>query len=175
MTETADETDRLDLGATDGTLRLWCAREAQRQHQCMVQRRLTNVEELRGRATSVMGWSVAGLLAAIASSAALPLMIVIAPAAICVAIAVAFCLRVLSPTEFSDGVWSQKWLLSEPYPSELQIIETMIRGAEDTAARDSARQGWMALQLKYAYRAIAAAPIAALFGLEVSLLFHCLH
>ena len=167
---------------TDGTIRYWKAKEGVTKGEVLLGSQISSMSRLMTSATSILGWSVTislALTAAIASALAPPpsssgnpnpaaswflshLLWPAVAAEILLLIAAICCVRVLWPATWRAPGHDPALVLSAPYDTELEVLESMASGYAE-AARYNGRalsrlEGW----LRTAWASFAAAPIIGL-------------
>lgn len=157
--------------ASEG-LRYWRAKEALRQAEARLTAQATALATFEARATSVVGWAVAGstaLVAAVVVTTLAPnIRFAAAVAVVLLFVAAIFAALVLRPTRWwSFGQPAQ--LLASTYGTELEELEAMVGGLAGAIASNETRLAGAGGWLNYSLYAAATAPIASLAGSGVAI------
>jgi hypothetical protein len=162
------EEGAIELGQTGGDLRYWLTKEAVRQAELRLKAQSDALAGIMGRATTLLGWIVTGILAL---SAALLANRAVAAATVCGAcllIAAGCCLATVWPRKWANAAWDIPWLLNRPLDTELEVLEAMAKGAQERILIDEKGIAFRANLLQGAYLSLVLAP---LLGWGVLLLF----
>ena len=124
----SDEASSFDVGREGMKLRLWYARRAMEHGERRLDLQRQNHDGLIARATSLLNWSItvtaALLAAAIAHKSTAPA----AVGAFFGMMTAVFCVMALQPVKWLEHAHSPAWLISEPYRTELEALESMAAG-----------------------------------------------
>jgi hypothetical protein len=160
-----------DVGATDGALRLWTAREALRQAELRLKGQADALAGFMTRASAVLGWIVAigclvagGLLQLPGTGrifAGISMAIPLTMAALC-------CASVMRPRLWGELGYRPLLILDGQLKSELEEIESMVLGyAPGIEANDRVLIS-IATTMQIAYWLFAAAPFMGAAGLVLN-------
>jgi hypothetical protein len=137
---------RIEAGEVRGDgLRLWCAREALRQGEMHVSGQMAAQALMVGRASSGLGWSITLALALAATSSAFRDRFHVALPISALLIAAVVFMVVSWPKAWGVIGDDPRFLLDQPYDSELETVEALaLRAAmaADRNARQLARLSW---------------------------------
>ena len=121
----------IEVGAAAGELRLWKAREAVRHAELSLKSQTEARENLRGAATSLLGWAVTAIGVVAAATLSAPHPAWQGAAAVAVAmllVAAALCVASLFPRRWARPGYDPDQVLGSPLSSELEILESIARG-----------------------------------------------
>jgi hypothetical protein len=156
----------VEWGASDGEYRLWVAKEAQRQGEMIFASQTADLSAAETRATSLIGWTVAGALAGAAVLAGHQNAhenAVIAVTGAPVIVAIAACAAALWPKPWARAGTDLAWMTTKQGPDdcELNTLEAMAAGYLKAAKENDLRLEAFAAKMKIAWIAFLATPIAA--------------
>ena len=157
----------IEVGVVGGELRYWAAKEALRQVELRKKSQTDVFSSLNTRATSVLGWSVTGVLALGAAIVTAHHVLAAIATTVPLSAAAALSISVLWPRRWYDGAWSAAWLLRSPsenelFESELEIIEAMANGGHESLEEDDKKLQTLARRLAIAYGCLISAPAVGL-------------
>lgn len=167
----SEPAEDIEVGQTGAELRYWCTKEALRQAEAKMKSQSEAVTGLMTRATAVLGWTVTGILAsaAVIASQGENLLTFPAVAAALSLLAAALCaLLALWPREWGTAAWDIDWFLSEPYSTELAILDAMAQGAAKIIEVDQRQITRCAHYLRSAYLCLFLAPLLGWAALLLS-------
>lgn len=143
----------------DGSIRYWCAREALRQGEIRLEQQLAAIDDVRARSGWLVGWCVTLAAALFAGAAAGYFPIPAAAAAVLAVLAAFCCVAVLWPRAWdSAGGWAS-WVMTEPYETELEVLEALAQGCVASAAENGLRIARASFLLRAALVLFIAAPV----------------
>ncbi len=158
----------IEVGETGATLRLWLAREAVRQGELRLAAQTANLGALEARATSLLAWSTAALLAGAAWGVrGAHLGLLVAPGLGLLATTL-LCAAALRPRPWHGPGFTLSEMQARPAGSELEHLEWTAAGYESAAAENylvAKRFSWL---LRRAWLAFVAAAAAGVLGAAVS-------
>jgi hypothetical protein len=151
-----------EVGAsvTEKTFYLWLAREGVRQGEARLDAQGRALEGFRSRATSLLAWNVAALLALAAWARQAPLAL-IAPTAALFAISTAALIVGLWPKKWRSGPYLWSDLVRWGCTQELQLLEGYAANLEGCHADNNKVIRLFGRCVRVAWMAFCAAPIAA--------------
>lgn len=158
--------DVIEVGAADKQLRLWAAKEAVRQGELRLAAQAANLQAAEGRATSLFGWTNAGVLAGAALFSSHEVnhqALVIASLAAPAFLTIGFCLVALWPTTWCETGTDIPWLLAQVAEddSELRNLEAMAKAYGTALDENSRRLLRFSKLLRGAFISFAATAIVA--------------
>ena len=160
--------EETELGATGADLPLWRAREAIRNAELRLGVQASAAQALEGRATSMLGWSVAGVLAV---GAAVVNGTHFWPASIagaCLAGAAALCLLGIVGRDFSGAAgYEPATLLSDRSASEYEALVSLAEGYQEAVLHNQASFVRVKARLSAAMILMAAGPLLGICVLAV--------
>jgi hypothetical protein len=161
--------DEIDVGATDGDLRLWLAREALRQAELRLKGQADALAGFMGRASAVLGWIVAiGCLIAAGLVQSLGHIVAGIFMAIPLIMAAFCCASVMRPRTWNEYGYAPGLLLDSELGSELEEIESMVLGYAPGIAANDRTLVSTATTMQMAYWLFAFAPFAGAAGLVLN-------
>lgn len=150
----------IDVGAADGTLRYWLAKEAVRQGEIGIGAQMAVIQSLATRATTLMGWSVT-VASALAAAAISGPWTVPASAAAAFMVLSGLCAFIgLWPRDWKLAGHDSKWILSGALPTELEILESMALGSAEGIKQNAGALRRFAFWLRGAWVFFLLAPVA---------------
>lgn len=149
----------IDVGETDGKLRLWLAQEAMRQADARFKEQAAVLSSLQARATNVIGWSATGLLALAAALISKRVFLPALATAALIAASIILSVLALLPGVWSTSAWPPGWYVGRPYESQLEVLEATAGGADLAIEKDDKKLRRVAWTLRAAYLCLAVAPI----------------
>ena len=152
----------IELGAVGDDLRYWAAKEALRQVELRKRSQTDIFSSFNTRATSVLGWSVTGILALGAAVVTGHQTWAAAATILPLTCAAALSISVLWPRRWYDGAWAADWVLRWPRKSELETIEAMATGGHESLEEDDKKLQKFARRLAIAYGCLIGAPVLGL-------------
>jgi hypothetical protein len=163
----------IEVGAADNDYRLWAAKEAQRQAELALASQAANLLAAETRATSLVGWTVAGALAGMAVLTGHPNAhehVVLAAIGAPVIVAIGACVAALWPKLWHRPGTDLAWLLETQTPDdcELRTLEAMAAGHIAAVEKNDRRLKAFSNKMKIAWIAFLAIPLVAV---GVSLFF----
>ena len=154
------ENSTIEVGAADGTLRHWLAKEAVRQGEIAIGAQMAVIQSLATRATTLMGWSVT-VASALAAAAISGPWTVPASAAAAFMILSGLCAFIgLWPRDWKLAGHDSEWLLSGVLPSELETLESMALGSAAGIKQNARALRRFAFWLRAAWVFFLLAPVA---------------
>lgn len=179
----------IDVGAanSDGTLRLWLARQAMEKGEAMLAAQLAAVARISTSATSLLGWGVtislamvAGILSTLASSvaaqtaaaasAAVLLHHVLWPAVLALLADISAsicCVIILWPGYWHPPAHAPSLILAAPYETELEVLEALAAGYVDAINENLTRLNRLEKCLRGAWLLFVGSPMAAAMAYAV--------
>lgn len=154
----------IEVGAQAEDLRYWLAKEAVRQGEVRLSAQAQNIAAMESRATSILAWSTATMVAlgAAASQGHLRPIAMLA-GALLLAASIA-CIGALWPAAWHppghDFAALAKMRTQAPDKTELEVLELIAVSYEDGIAANDRRAGRFAWWLRAAWILFLAAPIA---------------
>jgi len=156
-----NESNETEVGAADGTLRLWLAKEALRQGELRLAGQALTLQAMETRATSLLTWSVTVGVALVAASIDSRFRDAAVSAFTCSTIAASACVW---------GMWPRSWRIAgqrfsdmerRALSTELEHLASMAQGVENAAEANEARVKRFASALRVAWVSVVAAPVVA--------------
>lgn len=141
-------------------MRLWNASEARRHAETALCNQQRDIENLRGRATSLLGWASAGALATAALWKDHPVKALLVELPI-IASGVA-CLRVLWPRNFREEVPHPKVFLYNTRANKLDTLTALVKGLIKAIDENDRKKDGIVTALRCAYATILFAPLIAM-------------
>jgi hypothetical protein len=166
----ADTAEIVEVGADEDALPLWKATQAVRHAELRLAAQASNLTAMEGRATSILGWSVAGTTVLGAASL---------QGEYRAAAAVAAAMLFLSAILMVVAVWPRRWGLAGELPifftstsleSELAIQEQILEDYRVTIDENERRLATFGQFLAISWMFFVAAPVTA-FGVAVAIAF----
>jgi hypothetical protein len=169
----APDEQPIEFGASrgEGTLRYWLAKEAVSKGELFLGSQISALARLMTSATSILGWSVTislALTGVIASS----LVPRVPPSGVINRIvwpaAIAEILLILTAVLCVCVLWPGKWrppghhpghLMSAPYDTELEVLESMAEGYTEAVEHNATALTRLERSLRIAWLCFVAAPI----------------
>jgi hypothetical protein len=164
-----DISHTVDLGLAAGDLPLWRAKEAVRHAEVRLAVQVQANQALEGRAASMLGWSVTGLLALAAGLIGGTHVLAASSAAACLGITSLLCVYCILRREFR-GVpgYEPAILLQDASQSEYEALVSLAKGYQQSIDLNTAAFNTQKHRLAIALVVMAAAPLV---GLAALLLF----
>lgn len=150
----------INVGQADADLRLCLAVEAVRQGELRLAGQQANIQAGEARATSVLGWSAAGLSAMAVLALDQERRILVAPSAVLLALCVIMCIAALWPKDWNTPGYTRADLEAWQVGSELELRESLASGYERCAAENKEQMDHFARCMKVAWVSLALAPVA---------------
>jgi len=149
----------IEVGATEGDLRYWLAKEAIRHGEVHLQSQQSNLIAMETRAGAIFGWSIPTILGlgTVASQGHHPGAAI--GSAVCLAGAACACAWALWPQKWGHAGYRPGILLSEKLPSELEVLESIAAGYDETATVNDARLSRFWRWLRMAWILFLASPL----------------
>jgi hypothetical protein len=161
----------IEVGATDDELRLWLAKEAVRHGELRLTAQQNNLAAMESRATSMFGWSIPTILAlgtaALRSRYSGPAL----SAATCMVGTAVMCAVALWPQPWGHAGHRPPMLLNEQLQSELEVIESIALGYDQTADSNEARLTRFGEWLRVAWLLFLLSPLMGGFFLVLAIWF----
>lgn len=157
----AEET--IEVGAVDGDLRYWLAKEAVRQGEGRLNAQAAIRTALEARATALTGWAAVSLIAAtgavftVQKSAA---QLGAALAGIVLFIAAAIGIHAVRPRAWSMVGYDPLLITSDDLASELEVLESVAAGLSEGIQANNLRLNAMGRMLRAAGWLLIIAPVA---------------
>ncbi|MGA9867331.1 MAG: hypothetical protein WBQ75_12950 [Acetobacteraceae bacterium] len=154
-----DAEDLVEVGAIGADLRYWRAKEALRHGELRMGVQAQATQALEARATAMLGWSVAGVLALGAAIVNGTHAIAAGTAATCLFAAAVLCIVAITSREWSGPGYRPEVVLNDRSGSELEAIESLVIGYQQAVQRN--HEGFRKFEtlLYWALACIVAAPI----------------
>lgn len=159
--------DAIEVGGTD--YRVWAAREAQRQAETILTAQAADLVAAEGRASGLLGWLVAGTLAAGAvigkhKVGCVEVVIVAIP----VIVAMVACVWALWPLKWHRAAVDPNWLLLEhPNDSEAETLRSIVGTLSASIKENQQRLEAASLKIRVAWAMFLIVP----FSVTSSILF----
>lgn len=154
----------IEVGAVEGELRYWRAKEAIRQGEARLAAQAAVRTALEARATALTGWAAVSLLAATGAGftatetrsflAALAASIVLFTAA-------AIGVHAARPRNWAMVGYDPSVITTDPLGSELEVLESIAAGLSPGIQDNNIRLDAMGLMLRWAGWLLLAAPVIA--------------
>jgi len=160
--------EETELGATGADLPLWRAREAIRHAEIRLSVQGSAAQSLEGRATSMLGWSVAGLLAVGAAVVNGTHFVAACVAGVCLAVCGGLCLFGILGRDF-NGVagYEPAILLADQSGSEYEALVALAEGYQQAVVHNHAAFTRFKSLLAAAMVFMAGAPISGFAALAL--------
>lgn len=152
----------INVGQADADLRLCIAVEAVRQGELRLTGQQANIQAGEARATSVLGWSAAGLSAMAVLALDQERRILVAPSAVLLALCVVMCIAALWPKAWNTAGYTRADLAAWQVGSELELRESLASGYEESAAENRVQMDHFARCMMFAWVSLALAPVAGI-------------
>lgn len=154
----------IQVGAadSDGTLRLWKAKEAVRQGELRLGAQAAIRTALEARATALTGWAAAALLAISAAGATTPEWQPRAAATVAgslLFLAAAISIHAARPRDWGVAGYAPQAIVDAELPSELETLEAIADGISPAILSNNDRLEAMAATMRWAGTLLLAAPI----------------
>ena len=159
MTAGDDEPVEIAVGAVDGALRFCLAVEAARQGELRLAGQQANLQAVEARATSLLGWAVAGLTGMAVLALDRQHRILVIPPAACLAACAAFCIAALGPKAWHMAGYTASDLADWRVGTELELRESLAVGYEGAAAGNKRVMDRIAWFITAAWACLIAAPV----------------
>lgn len=161
---TASELETIEVGAADGDLRLWLSTELMRQGEMRLVGQMGNLQAAEARATSLLGWSIAGLSAlAVLAADKLHWAIAILPAVLLFGCAIA-CLMALWPKKWHTAGYTADDIAAWKLDSELAIRESIASGYLTSAEENHHKMKRFSVSIRFAWICLALTPPLGFLG-----------
>lgn len=156
---------KTEVGATGGDLRFWRAREALRHGELRLKTQSDATQALEGRATAMLGWSVAGVLALGAAVVNHTHAAAAGSAAAGLIGAALLCVVAITQREWSGPGYRPKLILDDRSANELEATESLVGGYQKAVERNSQEFNNFRRMLNWAMLLIVLAPVLGAVGL----------
>jgi hypothetical protein len=160
MTE-SEQVEETEVGATEGDLRYWLAKEAMRQSEARLVGQAASLQAMETRATSLLTWSVTVSMALVAAATTERFFwpaIGAAAFALCTA---ALAILALWPRRWFTGGHRPSALDKLGHTTELGFLEQMAMGNEAAADLNEERLRRFAGLIRLCWISLALAPVVA--------------
>jgi len=164
MPNPEQEVPTIEVGVAGDEMRLWLATEAKRQGEARLIAQAASISALEMRATAILAWSVASVLALSAAASQGHLTTVALAAGPLLLLSALMCVAGLWPQDWHPPGYDFGSLQSMSAASELQLVEQIAAGYEaGIRANDmrTVRFGWL---LRFAWLCFLIAPLAGIAG-----------
>ncbi len=162
MTETTPL--EIELGASGADFRHWLAAEAKRQGEIRLNAQAANIASMEARATSILSWAVATLVALATLASQGHGRAAAALAGICLMITAISCIAALMPGHWHPPGYDSATLSSFGLMTELEMNEKISFGYEAGILANDARSRRFAACLRCAWFWFVLAPVMAAAG-----------
>ena len=149
----------VEVGATDGDLRYWRAKEAIRHAELNIGSQTANLASMESRATSILGWAIAGVTVLVAVVITGPFRAAALAAAFSLFVATLFSILGLRAKDWGVVGYNPRKLLEDTHSSELEVLESFGRGYAETIDKNEGILRNFSICLTVAWAALAATPI----------------
>lgn len=156
--------DTIEVGAADESLRYCLAKEALRQGELQIAAQISALQSLATRATAILGWSITVASALIAAAISGPWKPAALPAAGFMFAAALCCFIALWPRDWTLPGHDPRWLLSRPFATELEVMESMASGYADGNEQNIRRLQRFGGFLRAAWVCFLLAPLGGIIG-----------
>lgn len=156
--------DTIEVGAADDTLRYSLAKEALRQGELQIAAQISALQSLATRATAILGWSVTVASALTAAAISGPWKIEALTAAGFMFAAGLCCVIALWPRDWTLPGHDPRWLLSSPFNTELEVLESMASGYANGNANNLERLHRFGRLLRAAWLLFLLTPLGGVIG-----------
>jgi hypothetical protein len=159
-TESSSTSD-IEVGATDGDLRYWRAKEAVRQGEARLTAQAAIRTALEGRATALTGWAAISLLAATGAGFTAKDMAGSAGAGaegVVLLIAAIVGIHAVRPRDWAMVGYDPQVITSDRLDSELELLESIAAGLSPGIQTNNRRLNGMGRMLRWAGWMLIAAP-----------------
>lgn len=152
----------IEVGATEGDLRYWRAKEAVRQGEARLSAQAAIRTALEARATALTGWSAVSLLAATGAGFTAKDTAGFTGAA-CAGLALFGAaivgIHAVRPRDWAMVGYDPEVIISDQLGSELEVLESIATGLSPGIQANNRRLNAMARMLRWAGWALIAAPV----------------
>lgn len=157
----SNESSWTEVGANSGDLRYWLAKEGVRQGELRLAGQTASITAMEARASSILAWAVT-IGIALAAATLDPRYRAAAGASLVPALAAAVCcVWALWPRRWDAAGYRHSELERFGYGTELEYLEAIAQGIEQSAERNSKRLRRFALALRAAWICLALTPAVA--------------
>jgi hypothetical protein len=168
MPDTTDQGD-IDVGQAGPEFRNWLAAEARRQGELHLTAQAANISAMETRATAILAWSVAVLIALATLASQHRAVPAAALAGICLFMAAASCVLALQPGDWHTPGYMFASLQQMGHQTEMQMNEAVASGYETGIQINDGRLSRFAGLLRSAWTWFSLSPVAALIGAGIML------
>lgn len=160
LLEASQEGD-IEVGETGDTLRLWAAKESMRHGELHLASQAASLTAMEGRATSILGWAVAGVFGLGALSTTGSYRAAASLAAFSLFVSAFSCVVGLWPQDWAVAGMLPKQLRNSGQNSELEILEYIAKGYDEAISLNSGRLESLGHCLVLSWVCFVASPILA--------------
>ena len=166
LSDNRDAADTIEVGATEGTLRLWKAREAVRHGELRLAAQAAIRTALEARATALTGWSAVGLLATTAGlftslkDGNVPGALGSGAAAFVLLLAGAGGIYVARPRAWNSAGYAPEEILDDPWQTEMETLEAIAGGLGLSISKNDSRLDRTGRTLRTVGLLLTLAPVA---------------
>ena len=158
---------KIEVGAADGGMRLWVAKEALRHAELRLAAQTANLAAMEARVVAMLGWISAMALAVTGGLLSKPALVLWPTALILFSLMVAAgcCIRAIWPRIWHSAGVDLEWLLAEGQAAseatELSTTEAMVDTYLLAVTRNADRLKAFGWNLRAAWLALLGVPVAA--------------
>lgn len=159
----------IEVGEIEGDgLRLWRATQAVRHAELHLSAQASNLAAMESRATSILGWSVAGTFVLGAGAVSETYRAAASIGAACLFLAgFVIVIGIFWPYKWGVSGYQPKYLLDEKFQTELEYLEYFAGGYQATIIENEKRLIGFSKYLKASWFLFLASPLAAFVALFI--------
>lgn len=158
--------EEIQIGAVGDDFHLWAAKEAQRQGELIIASQTADLLATEARATSLVGWTVAGALAGVAVLAGhknVHEAAILAILSVPVIVAVGACACALWPKPWHRAGFAPQWVMEEdPGNCELNVLQAIAKAHGKAIDENQSRLEDFAKKMRIAWLAFLAIPVLSI-------------
>ena len=160
-----DRESTTEVGVAGADMRFWRAKEALRHAELRLKTQADATQALEGRATAMLGWSVAGVLALGAAVVNRTHAQAAATAAVSLVATALLCVIAISQRQWSGPGYQPILILDDQSRNELEALESLCGGYQKAVVQNSEEFGHFRRLLNWAILFVVLSPALGVVAL----------